>query len=80
MRNSPPSRPDQKVYVSVRSKVKSMACSRPVAPATCSTGSSDMSSGRPATRAATAAVTPTMITTICLTSAQVTACTPPSIV
>ena len=31
-------------------------------------------------RAVTAAVTPTMITTICLTSAQVTACTPPSIV
>ena len=57
-----------------------MACSRPVAPATCSTGSSDMSSGRPRMSATTAAVTPTMITTICLTSAQVTACTPPSMV
>ena len=60
--------------------MKSIACSRSVAPATCSTGSTPMSSGRPRIRAATAAVTPTMMTTICFTSAQVTACTPPSIV
>ena len=60
--------------------MKSIDCSRPVAPATWKAGSRSTPSGNPRISATTAAETATRITTICLTSAQVTAWTPPNIV
>ncbi len=72
--------PDQKVYWLVRSKLKSNVCMRPVAPASFSASTTPTSSGSPSTSTTTAAIRPATISTICFTSVQVTACTPPNIV
>ena len=73
-------RPDQKVYVSFSVNRKSNACMRPVAPATRSASPMLTSPGRPTTREIATATRPKTMTYICLTSVQVTACTPPSMV
>ncbi len=57
-----------------------MVVSRPVAPATWRASPTPTPSGKLRIRTRTAAPTPPTITTICFTSAQVTACTPPNMV
>ncbi len=78
MRNVPPINPDQNVYVFVRLNEKSNTRRRPVTPARCSASIGD--TGICTSSAMTTATSAPMISTICLTSIQVTACTPPIIV
>ena len=78
MRNVPPRMPLQKVYVSVREKEKSNTLRRPVAPAM--RKASSTGTGRRQISTATIANNAPTITTICFTSAQATASTPPSTV
>src|SRR5260221_6151764 len=78
MRNVPPMRPDQNVWVFVRLKEKSNARSRPAAPAM--GNASEGETGIRSSSTTTIDVTATVTSAICLTSAQVTACTPPIMV
>ena len=78
IRNVPPMSPDQNVYVFFRLKVKSNTLSRPVAPARCNASLGD--TGMRSSSTVTTAVIATTMSTICFTSAHVTACTPPIIV
>src|SRR5579862_3229587 len=78
MRNVPPINPDQNVYVRVRSGVKSKTWRRPTAPA--NRNASSAPTGIRTTRTTTTAINENVTSTICLTSAHATACTPPNIV
>ena len=63
-----------------KSNVKSSVKRRPVVPATCKASPTPISSGKPITRPTIAAAKPAIMITICFTSVQVTACTPPNMV
>ena len=78
IRKVPPMSPDQTVYGSLSEKEKSKVRSRPAAPATAS--ASSRGTGSRAISTTAIAITAVTITTICFTSAQVTACTPPTTV
>jgi hypothetical protein len=70
--------PDQTVYVFVRLNEKSNVRSRPAAPAMAS--ASPGATGMRTISTITIATTAVTISTICFTSAHVTACTPPNTV
>src|SRR5690348_11970000 len=78
MRNVPPMTPDQNVYVLVRLKEKSNVRRCPVAPAMWSAAAGE--TGIFISSVITTAIIAATMSTICFTSTQVTACTPPIMV
>src|SRR5947209_1532751 len=78
IRNVPPIRPDQNVYVFDRLNEKSKTRSRPAPPARCKALLGDR--GILMSSATTTASSAPTIRNICLTSTHVTACTPPTMV